>query len=221
MKLRRIFVVSAAIVVGMLALSTWAWWQLPSSSQIPVHFNIQGTPDRYASKVEGLLLLPAIAIGVTVMNLVIPKIEPHRRNIWRSGPAYTVISIGTAAFIGVVHAVIVLSALGKSVDINVVLSIAMGLLFIVLGNYLSKIRRNYFLGIRTPWTLSSELAWHRTNRLASWLYVLHGFSFVVAGLLSNAVLLTSSVISLVVCSLGVLPTYSYLLWRSDTNRSTE
>jgi len=221
MKLKRILVINTAIVLCMLALSVWAWLQLPAESQIAVHFNLQGLPDRYAGKAEGLLLLPAIALGITATNLVVPRIEPHQQNIRRSGPAHMAISIGSAVFLGIVHIVIVASALGVSVDINAVLSIAMGLLFIVIGNYMGKIRRNYFLGVRTPWTLSSERAWHKTNRLASWLYVLHGFAFVVAGFLSNTQLLISLVISLVSCSLGILPTYSYLLWRADTTRSVD
>ncbi|MEM8809992.1 MAG: SdpI family protein, partial [Cyanobacteria bacterium P01_G01_bin.38] len=213
--------INAVIIVGMLALSVWAWWQLPSGSQVPTHFNIQGVPDRYGGKAEGLLLLPLITLGIMLINLAIPKIAPHQQNIKRSGQAYAVISVGIVAFMSIVHIVIISSALGKSVNVNAVLSIAMGLLFIVLGNYLSKIRRNYFLGVRTPWTLSSELAWHRTHRLASWLFILHGFAFVVSGLLSSRVLLSVLVVSILICSLLVLPGYSYLLWRSDANRSID
>lgn len=219
MKLKLFFIINVAIIAGMLVLSIWTWVQLPPDSQVPVHFNLAGVADRYMGK-EGLLLLPLLTFIIILIQLILPKIEPKRQNLHRSHQAYAAFSVAIVAFLSSVHIVIVLSALGKTVNINAVIGVALGLFLIVTGNYFGKIRPNHFFGLRTPWTLSSDLAWHKTNRLSGWLTVLHGVAFVVSGLLSNGIMLVSSAISLTIVSLVVLPIYSYFLWKCDPNHST-
>ena len=87
--------------------------------------------------------------------------------------------------------------------------------------YLSKIRRNHSFGFRTPWTVSSDLAWHKTHRWAAWLTVVHGLMFIVAGWQSNTNLLIFTTISFLVVTIAILPVYSYFLWKSDPNRTAK
>ena len=215
MKLNRVFAINLMLVVGMLALSTWTWWQLSPDANIATHFDFDGTPSSYMHKTWGLFILPAIALILTVSNRIIPEIEPHQNNIQRSQKAYTVFSLALIIFLGVVHSAIVLFALGKAIDVSTVVIVAVGILTIILGNYLSKIRRNHFLGIRTPWTLSSDLAWHKTHRLGSWLMVLHGIGLLFAGLRSHSILPIIVLISFAITSIIILPICSYLWWKTD------
>ena len=203
----------------MLALSIWVWGQLPPNVQIPTRFNFDGSPTAYMGK-EVLLLSPLIVLLVAVTDLILPRTEPNQRNLRRSSKAYTAVSVAIAAVFSSVHVVIILSALGKPVNVAAATNLTIGLFLIIVGNYLSKIRPNHSFGVRTRWTISSDLAWQKTHRLGGWLLVLNGFTFLIAGLSSNVTLLICSIVSLLIISLLVLPIYSYLIWRDDPNRST-
>lgn len=216
---KRIFIINMLFITAMLGLSIWAWGQLPPNAQVPVHFDIKGSPDGYMGK-EGLLVIPLTTFLITMIELILPRIEPNKQNLRRSSKAYTAVSVASSILLCSVHIVIILSALGKTVDVSAVIYLTFGFFIIVMGNYLSKIRCNHFFGVRTPWTLSSDLTWQKTHRLGGWLLVLNGFTFLIAGLSSNATLLICSFVSLLIISLIVLPIYSYLIWRDDLNSST-
>ena len=221
MKLNRILLVNLLFITAMFAISIWTWQQLPPDAQIPTRFDFDGTPTTYMGKMAGLLLSPTIALAIAITDLILPKIEPNQDNIRRSSKAYNVFSIAIIIFFAIVHATIVLSALDKAIDTTNIISIALGGFMVIIGNYFSKIRRNYSFGFRTPWTLSSDLAWHKTHRWAGWLTVIHGLAFIVVGLFSSTTFLVVTLISFSVVSIIVLPIYSYLLWKSDSNRSME
>ena len=222
MKLSRIFVINLLFVVGMLALSIWAWRELPPNVRIPTRFDFDGKPIAYMGKVGGLFLLPLLTLSIPLTDLIIlPKTEPNQNNIKRSKRAYTAISIATVVFMAIVHVTIVLAAVEQTINTSNVIAIALGILMMIIGNYLTKIRRNYSFGFRTRWTLSSDLAWHKTHRWASWLTVIHGVAFIVASLSNSTTLIKLSLISFAVVSIIVLPVYSYWLWKSDSNRLTE
>lgn len=213
MKLKLV-AINLLIVAAMLALSAWAWHQLPESSRIPVHFGLDGTPDRYGGKFEGLLLTPIITAATTGLLALLPRIEPRRQNLMRSSKAYSIAWIALTLFLGSIHLTIVASALGSSFNFTTIGIVLTGSLLIIVGNYVSKTRSNFFFGIRTPWTLSSELSWQKTQRLGGWLLILHGIALMISGLVTNTIFF-GVIVSLVVVSLLVLPLYSYLVWRGD------
>jgi uncharacterized membrane protein len=219
--MQRVALVSSAVlIVAMFALSAWAWTVLPSDTLIPVHWGINGQPDRYGGKGEALLLTPLMAVVLTGVLAVIPRFEPRRQNFAASSGAFATIWIAIIAFFGVVHVVLVSAALGRSVDVLAVFPIAIGVLFVVIGAQLSRTRSNFFMGIRTPWTLSSEESWTRTHRVGSYLFIGLGLLLAVAGILrSERMLLVVLVIGLPV-EIIALFVYSYLVWRNDPNKQT-
>ena len=221
MKLNRVFIINLLLIVGIFALSIWAWVQLPPDAQVPTRFDFDGTPTAYMGKLGGLLFLPAMALAFAITELISPKIEPNRDNMRRSSKAHNVFSVAPIVFFGIIHLTIVLSALDKSINTTNIVTTALGLFMVITGNYLSKIRRNHSFGFRTPWTISSELAWHKTHRLASWLTVIHGFTLIVTGLISSAILPIIILISFVALDIIVLPIYSYYLWKSDPKRLSD
>ena len=117
---------------------------------------MDGQVDGYAPKTIGLLMLPLIAAGVAALLAVIPRVEPRRANLERSGKAYGAIWVGVMTLFGLVHLLTVAVALGATVDMPRLILIGVGALFVVIGNYLPKVRPNYLMGIRTPWTLTSD-----------------------------------------------------------------
>ena len=222
MNRRPMIVTSIAIVTAMFLISAWAWLQLPADAQVPIHWGPDGQPDGWADKTVGLLLLPFLASGVAALLAIIPRIEPRRTNIERSGKAYGAIWIGVMALLGGLHILAVSVAMGAAVDITRLLFVGMGVLFIVIGNYLPKVRSNYMAGIRTPWTLTSEVAWTKTHRLGGWLFVIEGIVFLVLGLTgTTGTLLITAVIGGLLVLVGVTFAYSYFVWKADPERRTQ
>jgi immunity protein, SdpI family len=120
---------------------------------------------------------------------------------------------------GAIYAATLFAAFGHTVNMTTVILPLVGVLFIVLGNFLGKIRPNWFVGIRTPWTLSSQLSWDKTHRLAGWLFVLMGILFFpVAAIQTTWSLITMLVID-AVC-VAWLIVYSYLVYRNDPHRTS-
>jgi immunity protein, SdpI family len=217
---RRTFAIVSAVIVGaMLLLSAWAWLQLPDGAQIPIHWGVDGEADGFASKTVGLLLMPLVTAGVAGLLWIIPVIEPRRANIEKSGKAYSAIAYGTMLLLVAIDVLVTAAALGATFDISLLIFVGVGALFIVIGNYLPKVRSTYLVGIRTPWTLTSELSWDRTHRLGGRLFVLGGIVMIGLGLLRPAPgVLTGVLIAWVVILLVVLFAYSYKVWKSDPAR---
>lgn len=212
--LKTTWLISVVVVFVMLGLSAWAWVQLPAEASIPVHWNAAGQVDRYGGKAEGLLLLPGVVIFVLLVFNVIRYIDPLRVNIERSGQAYRAVLLGILFFMAVLHVGAVLSALGYPINIGLLAAPAVGLMFIVMGNYMGKIRRNYMFGVRTPWTLASELSWNKTHRLSGKLFVLSGVLVILASLWSP-VWAFYVMMATILGTVGFAIIYSYVVWKSD------
>jgi uncharacterized membrane protein len=217
---RRNLTIFSVVVVGALALlSGWAWLQLPADAEIPIHWGLDGQADGYASKTFGLLFIPLITAGVAALFWVIPIVEPRRANIEKSGKAYGAIWLSAVLLLAAIGVLVVAAALGSEIDTTLVVFVGVGALFIVIGNYLPKVRSNYMVGIRTPWTLTSDLSWDRTHRVGGRLFVLEGIAFIVLGLLRpgqgvfSAVLIGGIAIMLI-----FVFAYSYRVWKMDPNR---
>jgi uncharacterized membrane protein len=210
----------SAVVVGFLCIvSAWAWTQLPADAQVPIHWDIDGEPNGFASKTVGLLLLPLITAGVAALFWVIPSIEPRRANILRSAKAYTAIWIGVVLLLAVVDLVAVAAAMGSGLNVSTIVPIGVGALFIVIGNYLPKVRPNYMVGIRTPWTLTSDLSWDRTHRIGGRLFVVEGIVFILFGFLRPPrEVLIVGLLGGIAVMLVFLFAYSYRVWKSDPGK---
>lgn len=181
-----------AVIIGAVALPS-----LPE--QFVSHWGPNGEPDGYTTKFIGVLLIPFIMACILLLKAVLPKIDPKRNNFEKFQHPYTIITEMITVFLLLIHVSIVLFNLGYQVDMEFVVVLGISLLFVVLGNYLPKIKHNYSMGVRTPWTLSSETVWAKTHRLAGKAFVLSGLvmgvmaftdvSFLVATLVPLGLLL--------------------------------
>jgi uncharacterized membrane protein len=221
MNRRPMILVSAAVIGVMLVASLWAYVSLPADAQVPIHWGPDGQADGYADKVTGLFMLPVIAAAVAALFWVLPQIEPRRANLERSGKAYAATWIGVIVLLGGLHLLAVGVAMGAELDLTRIVLIGTGVLFIVIGNYLPKVRSNFLMGIRTPWTLTSDRSWSKTHRLGGRLFVLEGLILVVAGLLGiGGAVQVGLIIAGVAIIVGVAFVYSYVVWRDDPERRT-
>ncbi len=219
-------IVSAICLALMAGIALWAGGQLPADN-IPVHWDVNGVPDRFSDRNEALFLLwllPGSAlIGILVFCLL-PQIDPMRENLFKSRKAYNAVWIATMVLFLSIHTGIVwlmVRSTGDQIQSNEFVRVIIagtGILYIVLGNYLPKTRQNWFLGVRTPWTLSSEYTWEKTHRLAGRLFFGVGFvcmicAFIVDGIALVAVA-TGSAVSVALISV----VYSFIIYRGAPDK---
>ena len=207
----------------ILALSIWGWAGTGPDAQIPVHFGLDGAPDRLGGKMEGFALLPAIALGLSLLFALMPLIDPRGQNIRRSEPAVLTAWAGVIWVLAAAQALITLTALDhvqSAEDPGRFIGFASAALLAVLGNVLSKTRPNWLIGIRTPWTLSSDKAWDVTHRWGGRLMMLGGTVSALGFLFApSAVAFTILGVSAIVMT-GVSVGLSYWIWKNDLDRDT-
>jgi uncharacterized membrane protein len=202
--------VGAAIIVAMIIGTLVVWDGLPD--RMPTHWNARGEVDGWSSRWFGAFLVPGIALAMWAFLPLLRKLDPRSENYERFEETFFLIVNSIVLFMGAMHAVILSAALGWIVDMSRVMLIMIGLMFIVLGNFLPRLRSNWWMGVRTPWTLENERVWRETHRLAGWTFVLGGAVAVLAVLLPAPLRFPIGFAGLMVGA--ILPViWSYVLWR--------
>lgn len=156
-------------LVGSFVASILLYPTLPE--RVPIHWNLAGQADGYGSRAMGAFFLPVMNLTTYKLLLLIPLVDPKRANYARFAGFYRGFRVILTLFLSVLHAVALLAALGRPVDVLLVASLGISLLFLYLGHSLSQVQQNYFVGIRTPWTLADEEVWRRTHRLGGRLFM--------------------------------------------------
>ncbi|MPZ87876.1 MAG: DUF1648 domain-containing protein [Nitriliruptorales bacterium] len=200
-------------LMTMALLSLWAAPRLPA--EVAVHFDASGQADGYASATWALVMTPLITAGLAAPLFVIPRIEPRRTHLEVSAKAYNT-GVGRGGGVhdagprnGPAERARPRGAVGR------LLLVGAGVLLIVVGRPLRKVRSNWFLGVRTPWTLSSERSWRLTHLLASRLFTTLGTLAVPAAILAPVELAFRLIIGGVVIAAVVVSAYSCLVWRDS------
>jgi uncharacterized membrane protein len=204
------------IIATMFVLAAVSWSGAPD--QIPVHWNWSGQPDRFGGRFEGLLGLPLAAAGVYALLLWLPHIDPRRKNYDAfAGPFAIIRTVVIALFFGL-DAVTLLGIRGESSHLNALIAAEVGIALLVIGNYLPKVKSNWFVGVRTPWTLSSEASWRQTHRLAGWLFTVGGtVTFITAFVRPDFA--PFALIGTLAVAAGVSIVFSYFVWKGDPART--
>ncbi len=200
------------LIASMFIVSIVVYSDLPA--KMPLHWNLEGQVDSYTNRFWGAFMMPLINIGVLLMMLVTPLIDPKKENYKKFGTSYRVIRTILILFFAVLHFVIIAFALGYNFDIGRIMVLVFGVLFLILGNYLPRVRHNYFLGIRSPWTLASEKVWRKTQRLGGKLFLLSGIIMLLSIFSNDQVRFAV----LMVCILGttlVTTIYSYFVYKEE------
>lgn len=182
MRLRSEQILSFCLWLGVVLFCLWARFQLPDAP-IATHFGLDGQPNGFSSRDEALAFGPAFMLAIALFMWLVKFLPQKKASLKRSQSGYDAAQLAIVAFLAVVHIVIVLKALGVQMDMISILSLGTGFLFLIIGNLLPKTRFNYFMGVRTPWTLSDERVWDRTHRLAGPVFMLAGLAIVLAACL--------------------------------------
>ena len=170
---KALFAITGLVLLSFI-LSIYFYPQVPE--QMATHWNSQGEVDGYMSKLWGLFFMPLMITGLVIMFLVIPRIDPGKENIAKFRKYYDGFIVLFILFMVAVHLQILLWNTGIKISPNAVLPAGIGLLFYYTGILTENAERNWFIGIRTPWTLSSERVWKRTNRLGGKLFRIAGIA---------------------------------------------
>lgn len=205
-ELPQLLILAAMFAVGVLRWST-------APQRMPMHWNLRGEVDRFGGRLEGLFFLPLVALLLYGLLLALPRLDPHRANYNSFAGAYHALRLVLLLFMGLMHGAL----LWGGARMPSLMGLLVGVLLTVLGLLLPRLGTNWFAGIRTPWTLSSQLSWEKTHRLAGRLFVAAGLVMLVVSQLDGTWLwwLMAPVIGAAVL-LPVL--YSYWVWREDPER---
>ncbi|MNK87806.1 Immunity protein SdpI [compost metagenome] len=199
------------LILATWVLVAWYWPHLPDP--MPTHWGVNGQPDGWMPRFWGAIVGPLTSTLVYLMMTLSPYIDPRSRNWAAFGNIYPVLKTSvTALMLFVTYLALTAAASTDQVLPASRLLVAIGLLFIVLGNYLPKVRSNFFVGIRTPWTLSSDEVWVRTHRLAGKLMVALGLLILLCTWLPGS-WAAGIVIGASLALTAVTFVYSYWLYR--------
>jgi uncharacterized membrane protein len=164
------------VLIIFITASIYFYKTLPDI--IPSHFDINGKPDAYMPKTQLMLIFFAVLLGLYILLTFIPLIDPFWKKIQSKYSIFLLLRDFVLLFF--LYFYIIALIAGKEGHLSIVnIGIGFGFLFILLGNYLPKLPRNFFFGIRTPWTLASETVWRKTHILGGWLFVLSGILIII------------------------------------------
>jgi len=207
------------MVVGFV-VSGLCWNLVPDL--MPSHWNMSGVADKFSEKKWMLLSFPVLSFLVPLGLLAILQVDPRNRNVEQSGRAVHALVVSLSGFFIAMHLMTIQASLQADKSLSVsTLTAGLCCLIMVLGNFMPKVKSNFFLGIRTPWTLDNETVWHKTHRLA-------GKTMTASGLLGipTALFLPTPFnfgVSMGIMLLGlIIPTvYSYLYFKEELRKALQ
>lgn len=188
------------------------WNQLPA--RVPMHWNMKGEIDRYGDKIEIILIPILLPLLVYLMFFVIPKIDPKNK-LNNMGNKLHSIKFVVTTLMSIFALFIIHSAKNESFANPNYVVLLIGVLYLIFGNYFKTIKANYFIGIRTPWTLENEVVWKKTHELGGKLWFVGGILVILASLMFNKD--TNFTIFIVITVIiSIIPIiYSYVIFREE------
>lgn len=173
---------SEKIILGIIILSfaigIYYYPQMPE--KVASHWNAQGQVDGYMSKFWGLFLMPIISVGMLLLFILIPRIDPLKSNIQQFRKYYDGFVVLVMVFLFYLYLLTIFWNSGYTFNMITFLSPAFAILFYYAGILIENARRNWFIGIRTPWTLSSDKVWDKTHKIGGKLFKIAGILALLA-----------------------------------------
>ena len=170
MKLIRVAIIAGLIITFILTIAIYP----TAPDRIVSHWNAAGQADGYMSKFWGLFLIPLIMTGFVALLAVLPRIDPYKKNYEKFRDYYEGFILLFVLFMLAIQVQIILWSIGYQISPNLTFPILIGILFIYIGFLLGHAEQNWFVGIRTPWTLSSKTVWKKTHELGGKLFKIAG-----------------------------------------------
>lgn len=205
-------IVLSLIVIAVIA-GVLLWNQLPD--QMASHWDTYDHVNGYLPKFWGVFLMPLMTLGMFLLFLFVPSIDPLKANIAQFRGMFNLFIVFIVVFMLYVHGLTLLWSLGyTNFGMSHAMLPMMGLLFILIGFLLKQAKRNWFIGIRTPWTLSSDTVWSETHRVGSILFIASGVFALIGGFFGGMIAFWLLFVPLIGSTLFLL-LYSYLLYQRE------
>lgn len=201
-----IFTLTPLVYLGL------SWNEMPA--QVPIHFNLEGEADRWGSKLTLAGIIFVMTVLTNLLLLFIPNLDPKGK-VEKMGGKWPQVRFLIMIMMAALSGFIIYSARNQHAFNPNLLFILLGLFFVVLGNYFPAIKPNYFIGIRTPWTLESDSVWKKTHRMSGPLWVGGGIVVVAASFLQDNTF-RLAVFLLVIALMTLIPTvFSFIELRKE------
>lgn len=201
------------VLATMFGLAALVWNDAPD--RIPVHWGLSGSPDRFSNKVEGLLTLPFIALGTYLGLLLVPRMVKATEE--QLGSLYAWLRFAILLMLTALYLAIVLALRGVPIEIGRAGPALVGALLLVIGSLMGRMRPNAIMGIRTPWTLTSQKSWDASHRVGGWLFMAIGALLALGGVTGLPWLFVGAIAGLLVGMVGLI-VYGRQVCRSDRRR---
>lgn len=206
-------IIVLVLIIGATIAGLLLWNQLPD--QMASHWNVNDQVDDYMPKFWGVFLMPLVTTAMFLLFLVIPNIDPLKANIAQFRETFNLFITVIVGFMVYIHILTLRWNLGyTNLGISKAMLPAMGILFFIIGAMLRKAKRNFFIGIRTPWTLSSDHVWNETHRIGGILFMASGVLAVIGGFFGGMVAFWSIMIPVLGTTI-FLVAYSYVLYQKE------
>ncbi len=193
------------VVVGLIL-----WDKLPD--QVPVHWNINGEVDDYATKTQAVFAMPLVLVAFQWICVLGTSLDPKKQNV--NDKMFTLVLWIIPVISLLCNSMVYATALGHKISVEIIMPLFMGALFVVIGNYLPKCKQSYTVGIKLPWTLDDEENWNKTHRLAGFLWVISGIV-----IMATAFLGVFWIFFVLLIPMVIIPfVYSYILYKKNKNK---
>ncbi|MBQ9859430.1 MAG: SdpI family protein [Clostridia bacterium] len=205
--------ITSVVILLPILVGIFVWDTLPT--ELPYHWNVRGEVDNWVSRGTAVFLMPCVLLAFQWLCFLLSALDPKQKNV-KDKPLRMVLWIIPVLNI-LLNVIVYLTALGQELDVAALLSLFMGALFVVIGNYLPKCRQSYTMGIKLPWTLHDEENWNATHRMAGKLWLGGGLLTMACALLPP-VAMTIVMLTILVVMVAVPTVYSYRFYKKKQDK---
>lgn len=204
-------VFKAMLVLCLASLAGYAALYSFLPPFVPIHWGINGGIDGWARK-SSSIFLALMPLGMLAVMAALPKIDPKSENYQWHKKAYSIITVAIVLMFTGIKWAMLGAAMGLAVNMKLVLMLVLGLGLLILGNYMPQIKHNFFIGVRTPWTIADPLVWQKTNRIGGLLFCVGGILVMLGGFIDNWIYHQLVFLGMLAAIAGLF-LYSYLIFR--------
>lgn len=203
------------LLLILLAIGLGFYFQANFPDIIPSHWNINGQVDGYSTRFFGAWFMPILLIVIYLLFLALPKLDPKHEHYNNFSEAYHGIKNLFVVFMFALYVLIGLAGLGYNLPIGDIIPVGVGLLFIGMGHFLKSVQQNWWMGVRTPWTMESPTVWKKTNELMAKLMMIGGILIAMCVVSSNNIFKISLFVVAILLIAIVPVVYSYFAYRAE------
>lgn len=203
-------IISSLVILLPIIIGLVLWDKLPE--QVPTHFNLEGEADGWSSKAFAVFGMPLFLLAMHLVCVIGTSLDPKNKNI--NGKPFNLVLWIVPVISFVCCALIYSVALGCEINVATYMCTFIGIVLILVGNYLPKCRQNYTIGIKIPWTLNDEENWNKTHRFAGKLWVICGIATVLFAVLGIAWFFFVTLVPIIAFPM----IYSYVLYRKKNHK---